>query len=127
MDAEVFPTSPSNHGAEEMAEVLRWESDGGPVCVEVEENVESGYQSVRRREAKTIDVPGRFEEALAGAKRAAVSAMRSFQDKALDPHDIEIEFGVKLNAEAGALIAKTAAEGHLIIKLKWSRTDTAAE
>ena len=34
----------------------------------------------------------------------------------------EIEFGVKLNAAAGAVIAKTSAEGHLTVKLTWSRS-----
>jgi hypothetical protein len=33
---------------------------------------------------------------------------------------VEIEFGVKLTAEAGALIAKSAVEGHLVVKLSWS-------
>ncbi|MDQ1029514.1 hypothetical protein QF035_007096 [Streptomyces umbrinus] len=33
---------------------------------------------------------------------------------------MEIEFGVKLTAEAGALIAKSAVEGHLVVKLSWS-------
>jgi hypothetical protein len=30
-----------------------------------------------------------------------------------------LEFGVKLAGEAGAIIAKTAAEGHFIVKLTW--------
>ena len=33
---------------------------------------------------------------------------------------VEIEFGVKLSAEAGALIARTAADAHLTVKLTWS-------
>ncbi|WIX75180.1 CU044_2847 family protein [Amycolatopsis carbonis] len=34
---------------------------------------------------------------------------------------MEIKFGVKLSAEAGAVIAKTGVEGQLEIKLKWRR------
>jgi len=33
------------------------------------------------------------------------------------------EFGVKFNATAGAVIAKTSAEGHLTVTLTWSRRD----
>ena len=33
--------------------------------------------------------------------------------------DLEVESGVRLNAEAGAVIAKTQAEGHLKVKLAW--------
>jgi hypothetical protein len=35
----------------------------------------------------------------------------------------EIEFGVKLDYEAGALLAKAGAEGSISIKLTWERKD----
>jgi Trypsin-co-occurring domain 1 len=31
-----------------------------------------------------------------------------------------VEFGIKLAGEAGALIAKTSAEGHFTVRLSWS-------
>ncbi|MFE7528962.1 CU044_2847 family protein [Kitasatospora sp. NPDC057542] len=40
------------------------------------------------------------------------------------PSSVEVELGVKINAEAGAVIAKTAAEGNFVIKLTWQRTDS---
>lgn len=43
-----------------------------------------------------------------------------FRDGSLRPDSVEIEFGVKLTAEAGALIAKSSVEGHLVVKLSWS-------
>ena len=39
----------------------------------------------------------------------------------------EIEFGVKLNIESGALLAKTSAEGSLSVKLTWERKDKKEE
>ncbi|MBV9162665.1 MAG: hypothetical protein JO281_14200 [Pseudonocardiales bacterium] len=36
----------------------------------------------------------------------------------LSPGRIELEFGVKLAGAAGAIIAKTAAEGHFTVKLE---------
>ncbi|MFD0029340.1 CU044_2847 family protein [Streptomyces sp. NPDC127172] len=33
---------------------------------------------------------------------------------------------MKRSAEAGAVIAKGTAEGHLVVKLRWSATDRAA-
>jgi len=36
-----------------------------------------------------------------------------------------VEFGVRLTAEAGAVIAKSSVEGHLTVKLTW-RDDQAA-
>lgn len=34
---------------------------------------------------------------------------------------MELEFGVKLSAQAGAVIAKTGVDGHLKIKMIWER------
>ena len=36
------------------------------------------------------------------------------------PDAVELEFGVKLTAETGAIIAKGAAEGHLVVRLSWT-------
>jgi len=72
-----------------------------------------------------------FEAALDGVRTAAQSALRVFRDGALKPDGVEIEFGVKLSAEAGAIIAKGTSEGHLVVKLTWgsspSENPTASE
>ncbi|WP_416971819.1 CU044_2847 family protein [Streptomyces sp. 4F14] len=67
-----------------------------------------------------------FEAALDGVRTAAQSALRVFRDGALKPDGVEIEFGVKLSAEAGAIIAKGTSEGHLVVKLTWSSSPTEA-
>ncbi|MEU6812586.1 CU044_2847 family protein [Streptomyces sp. NPDC046831] len=41
------------------------------------------------------------------------------------PSTVEVELGVKINAEAGAVIAKTAAEGNFTVRLTWQRADSA--
>ncbi|MFJ9517590.1 CU044_2847 family protein [Kitasatospora sp. NPDC101801] len=61
-----------------------------------------------------------FEQALAGVRAAAGAALAVFRDGSLKPDEVEIEFGVKLTAEAGALIARTAAEAHLTVRLSWA-------
>jgi len=40
---------------------------------------------------------------------------------AAKPTSVEVEFGIKLNGEVGALIAKTGAEAHLNVKLSWNK------
>ncbi|MDT0393843.1 MULTISPECIES: CU044_2847 family protein [Streptomyces] len=60
-----------------------------------------------------------FEGSLEGVRAAAESALRVFRDGSLRPDAVELEFGVKLTAEAGAVIAKGSAEGHLVVKLSW--------
>ncbi|MEW1923917.1 CU044_2847 family protein [Streptomyces sp. NPDC088360] len=61
-----------------------------------------------------------FEESLAGARAAAESALRVFRDGTLRPDSVEIEFGVRMSAEAGAVIVKGTAEGHLVVRLAWT-------
>jgi Trypsin-co-occurring domain 1 len=104
-----------------VTELLRWQTDQGPVVVEVDDE-DAGYQSIRRSPDQVVhDTAGKFEDALAGVRAAAVTALQTFRDDTLKPDEVDIEFGVKLNAEAGAVIAKTALEGHLVVKLRWAR------
>ena len=105
-----------------MNELVRWQTDDGGIVVEIDSS-EPGFQSISRKPGEAIyDVQGRFDDALESVRDAAVSALKKFRDEILHPDSVEIEFGFKLNAEAGAVIAKTSAEGHLTIKLAWSRS-----
>jgi hypothetical protein len=36
------------------------------------------------------------------------------------PDDVEVEFGLKLDAAGGALLARAGAEAHLVITLRWT-------
>ena len=62
-----------------------------------------------------------FDGALAHVRKAASIALASFRDMELRPDEVQVEFGVKLNAQAGAVIAKTGVDGHLKIKATWRR------
>ncbi|MFJ1971118.1 CU044_2847 family protein [Streptomyces sp. NPDC087903] len=99
--------------------------DGALVVVEgVDE--EPGARMVSRGDAP-LQATRTFEGALDGVRAAAESALRVFRDGALQPDSVELEFGVKLSAEAGAVIAKGSAEGHLVVKLSWSPGRATAE
>ncbi|MFF0157956.1 CU044_2847 family protein [Streptomyces sp. NPDC005263] len=93
-------------------------ADGAVVSVESAEE-RSGSRLVSRGDG-TVQATRTFEGALEGVRAAADSALRVFRDGTLRPDGIEIEFGVKLSAETGAIIAKGTAEGHLVVKLSWS-------
>jgi hypothetical protein len=103
-----------------MTELLRWRTERGPVVVETGDH--DALPTMRPSPDVVVhDAAGTFEDALAGVRAAAVSALATFRDDALRPDQVTIEFGVKLSAEAGAVIAKTALEGHLLVKLAWTR------
>jgi hypothetical protein len=46
------------------------------------------------------------------------STMQTMQNK---PNNVEIEFGIKLDAEFGAVVAKVTAEAAMKIKMSWNQ------
>jgi len=103
-----------------MTELLRFPTGEDGVIVVEADSDDAGVQRASR--SGFVEVEQRFEDALAGVEQAAIKALTVFRDGDLQAETVELEFGIKLNAEIGALIAKTAAEGHLTVKLSWKRT-----
>lgn len=99
-----------------MPELMRFKTTDGYVFVEAAD--ELGVQRVSRK--GMTEVARRFGEVLDEVESAAADALESFRSGRLKPDQIEIGFGVKLNAETGALIAKASTEGQLTVKLIWS-------
>lgn len=100
-----------------MTEVLRYEVGSGTVLVEVDEN-SYGVDHPARNEQGILDVGRRLEDALASVRPAAAAAAEAMRE--LAPEQLEIEFGVKLAGDAGAIIARNSAEGHFILRMSWS-------
>ncbi|MFB6979594.1 CU044_2847 family protein [Streptomyces scopuliridis] len=102
-----------------MTALMEFTTDSGAtVVVEVDRDT-PGARPVAR--GNSLAQAGHtFGEALQGIRSAAESALAVFRDGSLKPDGVELEFGVKLVAEAGAVIAKTSAEGHMTVKLSWN-------
>jgi hypothetical protein len=62
-----------------------------------------------------------FDAALAGVKPIASSVMRQLTEAAAEASEIAVEFGIKLTAKAGVIIAGAAAEGNFKVSIKWAR------
>ena len=100
--------------------LMRVRSEDGEMAVVIEvDDREPGFHPVGRKEA-IAEAKKRFEEGLAEVKDAAKRALDTFRGGDLSPDGVELEFGVRFNAEIGAVVAKTTAEGHLIVRLTWS-------
>ncbi len=89
---------------------------GGSVHVDVDEV--PGVARVSRR-GRILDAKETFETALREVRDAAVVALTQFRDMAHQPDEVEITFGVRLDAEFGAVIAKTGMAGNFEVKLTW--------
>ena len=98
--------------------VVRYQiGDGSSVLVEVDEDT-YGVEAVSRTSEGVLEAGQRLESALASVRDAAQAALDAMSK--LSPETVEVEFGIKLAGEAGALIAKTSAEGHFTVRLSWS-------
>jgi hypothetical protein len=102
-----------------VTELMRFETDSGSVVVEVADG-EPGFELVAR-DGVIADARQKLESALTDVRSAAETTLQVFRDGPGRPDGIEVEFGVKLNAEAGAVIAKSSVEGHFTVKLSWQR------
>jgi hypothetical protein len=94
---------------------------GGTVLVEVDDQ-EPGVARASRVNDMVVQAKQSLEPALDSIRAMANVSLERLQDLAQRPDELEVEFGVRLNAEAGAVIAKTQAEGHLKVKLAWRAT-----
>lgn len=109
-----------------MTELARFElNGGGTVVVEVDE--EPGVSRAGRPGRVLRDAKASFEKALGDVRDAASSALGQFRSMPRQPDEVEIKFGVKLDAQAGAVIAKTGMQGHFEVKLRWHRAHFPAE
>ena len=61
-----------------------------------------------------------LREALAPVTSAAAEVIEKFRELPGRPAEIEIHFGVKLDAAMGAVIATTTVGTHLAVTLRWS-------
>jgi hypothetical protein len=97
--------------------------DGQSLIVEVAE--EPSDEVVRAGYARelTVDIAESFEAALERVRSAAavvVERMRSIEHR---PDEVSVEFAIKLGAEAGVVIAKTAVEANLMVRVQWNQGD----
>lgn len=102
-----------------MTELARWSlHDGGEILVEVAPDGPR-VSPVSRGGDLIESASSTLGAALAHVRDAAAEALGQFRQMPVRPSAVELEFGIRLTAEAGAVIAKTAADGHLNIRLTW--------
>lgn len=96
--------------------------DGSTILVEVDtpDSVGGTMRGVAPSEMveKARDT---FEAALAKIRPAAEAIISKLRDLSERPDIVEVEFGLKLSASAGAVIASAATEANFKINLTWKR------
>jgi Trypsin-co-occurring domain 1 len=106
-------------------ELVRWQTEHGSIVVETDD-AEPGMAEVSRGGDLIGRATAKFEDSFREVRDAAEAALAALRGGDLKPDAVELEFGVKLNAAAGAVIARTAVEGHLKVKMTWGEPKAAA-
>lgn len=103
-----------------MSKIVQFDTKKGPVFVEVNESeamrgevLAANDSGVAAKAKKT------FEDALQTVKPGIEEALDLLTDLIKKPNETEIEFGIKMDAAAGAIFAKAGAEATFNIKLTW--------
>jgi len=103
--------------------------EGGTLLVEVD-GPEGSTESTMRGGVVKAARPGEiadkaqdtFEDALDKIKPAAQAIIDKLRALSDAPDEIEVEFGIKLSAEAGAFIASAGVEANYTVTLKWTKS-----
>lgn len=97
--------------------------DENTILVEVEEE-ESGYGTKRVSRHDVIEKATiKFDEALVRIKPTINAVIGTLKDLSVNasPDEIQLEFGFKLNTEAGVMLASAGVEANFKVNLKWIR------
>lgn len=99
-------------------------SDGESVLVEVDMPDDAGG-TVRASRAGEITETARvsFEDALSKIKPSAEYIISCLRGLTHAPDQVVVEFGIKLSAQAGAIIASAGVEANYTITMTWNETE----
>ena len=103
-------------------------NDGTFILVEVNEEDASEKEYTGSRSGRSIEIMRRanhtFEQALDAVKPAADTILRKLRELYEQPDEIEVTFGLKISAEAGAFVAATGIDANYAVTLKWKKPET---
>jgi hypothetical protein len=94
--------------------------DGETVLVEVGDTHTAGIERVGRAGESVRIAAETLEHAMSRARPAAAAVLASMRALPQPPSKIVVEFGIKLTAEAGVVIARVASEANFAITVEWS-------
>ncbi|GIG61650.1 hypothetical protein Lfu02_60220 [Longispora fulva] len=102
-----------------MGDLLRYESEHGTILIEERDG--EGLERIGLLDHVRPSKKG-LEAALAQIRPAIESTLSMVRGLTRRPDEVEVEIGVTLTAEAGAIVARTSAEGHLVVRARWKLT-----
>jgi hypothetical protein len=107
-----------------MRQLVAFEVAGGQTVVAEVDDDEPGVERAALVDDALVRATARLDESLDQVRRVAELTLGKLDELSRSPDTVEVEFGIRLNAAAGAVIARTQAEGHLQVTLGWARQES---
>ncbi|MEV5351539.1 CU044_2847 family protein [Streptomyces sp. NPDC093516] len=106
-----------------MGTLVRFDlGDGDSVVAELE-RVDGGVVDAATPSDLVARATGSFAAALEQVRSVAALTIRRMRDLPQRPDEVTVDFGIQLDAEVGAVLARTGAQGHLQVQLTWRRDE----
>ncbi|MDM8535455.1 CU044_2847 family protein [Desulfobacterales bacterium HSG17] len=95
--------------------------DENSIFVEAEINEDDEGEMEVSRDGFAKKAAKNFQDSLATIKPIAETLVTKIGELSKKPQEVEVEFGLKMNAKAGAIIANSSIEGNIKVVLKWKQ------
>lgn len=102
--------------------------DGNILVIEADwPKAEGGIVPAARPDEIAVKAVQTFEAALEKVKPAATAIIDKLRSLADAPDEVSVEFGLKMSAEAGAVVAAVGTEANYKVILKWAEKNKREE
>jgi hypothetical protein len=101
--------------------------DGTTMLVEIEEPDQGGLVKASRTSDAIAKAQQTLEKSLEKVQPAAQFVIQQLRKLHDAPDEIQVVFGLKLSAEAGAVLASGGIEANYIVTLKWTKKGETSE
>lgn len=94
---------------------------GEPLVIETDDSEEGGVVRAARPGESFATATQSFETALERFRPMAEVVVSKLSGLAQPPSGLVVEFGIKLSAQAGLVVAQTSGESNFKVTLEWRR------
>jgi len=103
-----------------MPELVEFElEDGSSILIETEDTRSRPTMRGGSASEAVVKADETFADALRRIGPTSSAIVERFRDLPQRPDEIEVEFGIKVSAEAGAIIARASGEANFRVVLRW--------
>ncbi|MEV0537593.1 CU044_2847 family protein [Kitasatospora sp. NPDC050463] len=94
-------------------------ADGSGIWVEVSDGDDSGFDRVGRASSLARATSETLQDAMRHLRPALDVIADGLRGMVHTPDTVRVDFGIKLSAEAGVVVAKAASEANFTVSVEW--------